>query len=78
MLIKPEHEIHVLYGLPAGTFKEVVDGAGDEQFVVELLNVNKRFVGIDHLLEIDVTVDIMRESGRLVELTIELDDVLLG
>jgi hypothetical protein len=47
-----EEEIHVVDGLPAGPFEEVVDDRGNEQFAPVLLQVEEAFVGVDHLFEI--------------------------
>ena len=78
MFIKTEHKVHVLHGLATCTFEKIIDNAGDEQFVVELLDVNKRFVGVDDLLEVKFAIDVVREGCRLIELAIEFDDILLG
>ena len=71
-----EHEVHVLHSLSAGALKQVVDDAGDKQLTFMLLHMDEALVGIDDLLEIQIAVNIMRESCRRVELLVELHDVL--
>ena len=75
MFVEPGHEIHVLNGLSAGAFEEVVDNGRDEQLVFYFLNVNKCLIGVDYLLEVYVAVDIMREGSCLVELFVELYEI---
>ena len=50
MFIDAKHQVHVLHGLAAGTFEQIVDDTGDEEFVIKLRHVNERLVGIHHLL----------------------------
>ena len=76
MLVDAEHEVHVLHGLPAGALQEVVDDAGDEQLVLELLYVDECLVGVHHLLQIQVALDVVREGCCIVELPVHLHDVL--
>ena len=53
-LFKVEHEVHVVHGLSAGTFQEIVNAGDDKQFVSVLLQVDETFVSVHHLFQIDV------------------------
>ena len=77
-LVETEEEVHVLYSLTDGTLQEVVDAGGDEQFVAVLLTVDKRLVGVDHLLEINGLVAVVGEGGIGIEVLVGLDDILDG
>ena len=69
--VQPEHEVHVLHGLPAGAFEQVVYRGRDQQFIAELIHVHQGLVGVDHLLHVDGLVHVMRESRVLVILLVK-------
>ena len=75
MLVNAEHEVHVLDGLADGTFQQVVDGRGDEDFAFEAVNVYQCLVGVHHLLQVDGLVAVVGEGGIAVEVFVGLDDV---
>ena len=78
LLIKAEHDIHVLNGLAASAFEQVVNDAGDEQLIVELLHMNESLVCVHNLLEVEIAVNVVGKSGRSIELLIEFDDIVLA
>ena len=51
-----EQEVHVVDGLSAGTFQQIINHGDNQQFVFILLQVNEALVGIDHLLQIRILV----------------------
>ena len=51
-----------MYGLSAGSF-QVVYAGDDKELVADAFQMDKAFVGVDNLLQIDVLVDDMREAS---------------
>jgi hypothetical protein len=49
--IQPEQQVHILNGLPRGSFQEIVEGRMDHQVTSHLLQLDQAFIGIDHLLQ---------------------------
>ena len=64
--------------MAAGAFEEVVYYAGDEKFVLVFLDVDEGFVGVHHLLQVYVAVDIVSEGGIGVEVAVEVCHSVLG
>ena len=58
-LVDAEHEVHVLNSLAYGTLQQIVDAGGDEQFVAVFLYIDKRLVGVHHLLQVDGLVAVV-------------------
>ena len=77
VFIDAEHQIHVLHGLAAGALEQVVDDAGDEELVIVFFHMNEGFVGVHHLLQVEVAIYVMCESSRLIELLVEFHNICL-
>ena len=52
-----------MYGLSRSALEKVVDDGSDKEFVAVALRMDETFVGVDHLLEVDGAVHIVRERG---------------
>ena len=70
-----EHQIHVVYGLAAGSFQQVVYTGNDKELVTMLFQMYKAFVGVDNLLQIYVLVDDMRKGVFGVILFVHTDNL---
>ena len=77
-LVDAEHEVHILNSLTYSTFKQVVDAGGDEQFVAVFLYMDKRLVGVHHLLQVDGLVAVVGKGRILIEVFVGFDDVFYG
>ena len=64
-----------MYGLSAGSFQQVVYAGDDKELVAVLFQMDKAFVGVDNLLQIDVLVDDMREGVFGIILFIHADNL---
>ena len=51
-----EQEVHVVDGLPAGAFQQIINHGDNQQFIFILLQVNEALVSVDHLLQIRILV----------------------
>lgn len=67
-----------MYGLSGSALEKVVDDGSDKEFVAVALRVDETFIGVDHLLEVDGAVHIVRERGIAVEVAIEVGDFFFG
>lgn len=67
-----------MYGLSGSALEKVVDDGSDKEFVAVALRMDETFVGVDHLLEVDGAVHIVRERGIAVEVAIEVGDFFFG
>lgn len=67
-----------MYGLSRSALEKVVDDGSDKEFVAVALRMDETFVGVDHLLEVDGAVHIVRERGIAVEVAIEVGDFFFG
>ena len=64
-----------MYGLSAGSFQQVVYAGDDKELVAMLFQMDKAFVGVDNLLQIDVLADDMREGVFGIILFIHADNL---
>ena len=71
-----EQQVHVVHGLSAGTFQQVVDAGDDEQLVAMFFQVEKAFVGVDHLLQVDVLVHHVGKRVAFVVLRVDTVQLL--
>lgn len=67
-----------MYGLSRSALEKVVDDGSDKEFVAVALRMDETFIGVDHLLEVDGAVHIVRERGIAVEVAIEVGDFFFG
>lgn len=75
-LFDTEHQVHVLYCLPDGSFQEVVDGGGDKYLSVEAINMHQCLVGVHHLFQVNGLVAVMGKGGIFVKVFVGFNDVL--
>ena len=79
VFVKTEHEVHVLHSLAHGALQQVVDDAGDHHLVtIEFVEMDKGLVCADDLLEIECSIDIMREGSILIECLVEIHQLFFG
>ena len=54
-LVQPQHQVHILHGLPGGAFQQVVNHGSDYQLGAMLFQADEAFVGVHHLFEVHRT-----------------------
>ena len=70
-LLQAKQQVHIMYGLSARAFQQVVDHRDDQQFVVDTLQVDQAFIGIHHLLQVRVLIG---DEGKVMVIIILLID----
>src|SRR5580658_9595284 len=73
-LFQPEQQVHILDGLPAGPFQEVVKDRVNNQLLSGLLELDQTFIGAYYLLERDWGPADVCERVIAVELVEEIED----
>ncbi len=71
-----EHQVHVVHGLSAGAFEEVVDAGDDEQLAAMFFQMDEALVGVHHLLQVDVFLDDVDERVAGIVFLIDAFDFL--
>ena len=62
-----------MYSLSAGTFQQVVDHRYNQQLVVDSLQLDQTFVGVDNLLQVGILI---RDKGEAMVIIILLINTL--
>lgn len=61
--LQPEHQVHVLYGLPGSSLQKIIADTADQYLSVFFLQVEEAFVGMYNLLEIQRLIADMRKRS---------------